>query len=96
MSQAKGDSDINAGSRQIARDTKASGGEIDRDQIEKDLHARAEQKIKEQTGHEPSNMQRGTEGMNMEKGSEAARLQSAAEQYDLAREGRQKAPEQGL
>ena len=33
--------------------------------------------------------------MNMEKGSEASRLQSAAEQYDLAREGMQAAPEQG-
>jgi hypothetical protein len=59
------------------------------------LHTRAEEKIKEQTGHEESTMRRGTEGMNVEKGNEAARLQSAADQYDLAREGRQEAEEQG-
>ena len=42
--------------------------------------ARAQAKIEQQTGGEP---------MNLAKGSEASRLQSAAEQYDLAREGKQ-------
>jgi len=34
--------------------------------------------------------------MHIEKCSEAARLQSAAEQYDLAREGKQSQPESHL
>jgi hypothetical protein len=46
------------------------------------LHARANDAIEKGSGGEP---------MNIPKGSEAARLQSAAEQYDLAREGKQAA-----
>ena len=48
------------------------------------LHARAQEAIEKESGGEP---------LNISKGSEAARLQSAAEQYDLARDGRQDQPE---
>ena len=75
----------------MARDTQASGGDVDRDSVQQSLHARAEEKIRQETGAEPINMERGSEGMNMAKGSEGARLQSAAEQYDRARKGMQKA-----
>ena len=86
LSQQQGDSDINLGGKHIARDTDPSGGEVDRDKIQEALHARAEAKIQEHTGIHPND-----EPNNIQKGSEAARLQSAAEQYDLAREGKQAA-----
>ena len=56
---------------------------MDRDALQQSLRDVAKAKI---SGNE----------MNIEKGSEAARLQSAAEQYDLAREGKQSNPESHL
>ena len=59
---------------------------MDRDAIQESLHARAQEKIDAQYGGNAE---------AKDKGSESARLQSAAEQYDLAREGKQAGPDKG-
>lgn len=76
IAQSNGATDLNAGQRNVSRDVDASGGTVDRDELQGALERRAKEEI---SGQE----------MHLEKGSEAARLQSAAEQYSLAREGRQ-------
>lgn len=48
--------------------------------MQESLRARADAKIEEQYGEGDP---------DMDKGSEASRLKSAADQYDLAREGKQ-------
>ncbi len=82
MAQAEGAKDINAGARELSREVPPSGNEVDREAIAKELHKKTDQKIEEHTHGVP---------MSIQKGSEAARIQSAAEQYDLAREGKQAA-----
>ncbi|XXH00779.1 AdoMet-dependent rRNA methyltransferase spb1 [Hypoxylon texense] len=80
IAQQQGESDLSKGSRDVARQVEPHGP-VDRDTIQQSLHALAEAKTKQQFGEDPE---------RVAAGSEASRLQSAAEQYDLAHEGKQR------